>query len=555
MLDIYTALRKYCEFLNQYTETKEFNGKSYKSINSDHSKELREYINSVMIDRTPTNSDVSETQPTIIRNADHLSIQNFHSTFCHLITLFDKEILAKDERFFVKEGIQIIFRILHYALANVRFNIISRVRNQIAGIQQFNREQLEYLNSVYNQMLNVFKNNNKNEYIIARNEPQESAESDVDDDDDDHNENATDKNDRFFQLLYQNSQQLSILTSLLTNNMSQSQSINSNLNQINKTKSSNLSNNCNITTNNNNNNISPSYSGLEAAHITNLKNLIRKKIYKEQHLSSIKSLVAINQQNNNGRTLTPNSLVYHRFPQPMLHDNAIFVNEYNQLINNFQNETMKLIIKHLNKELDEIDKAINSFKTNMIHLNNNISAIVTAIDYEVRQQENNEIIRRDNKNKNILKYDKATKYDVKQYNHSDKYDNSNRINVTSNNYQLRSNSKINNNKRSLQNHPQNSSNNYKHQSNSQKRGQSKQYNQSNQRNQPSQQNQSNHPYNRVRSNSRSRRPTSILRHNSTTHSGSYSQNNQHARRSSSNNFGRRGQTDRQSRNRSRVGFD
>jgi hypothetical protein len=96
---------------------------------------------------------------------------------------------------------------------------------------------------------------------------------------------------------------------------------------------------------------------------------INKKIRYECHISILKSHL------NKEIISTPSSLFYNRFPRPFFMDKIEFINKYNKMINDFQVNTMNLIIEELEIRLNDIKEMINIEKDkltndNIIILNN-----------------------------------------------------------------------------------------------------------------------------------------------------------------------------------------
>jgi hypothetical protein len=67
---------------------------------------------------------------------------------------------------------------------------------------------------------------------------------------------------------------------------------------------------------------------------------------------------------NNGTT--PSSLFFNRFPKPFFPHVKDFIDKYNLIIENFQKETMQLIICTLNSELAQMEEKISDFKKNFV---------------------------------------------------------------------------------------------------------------------------------------------------------------------------------------------
>ena len=155
-------------------------------------------------------------------------------------------------------------------------------------------------------------------------------------------------------------------------------------------------------------------------------------------------------------------MFYKKFPEPYLADNADFVNSYSNLIIKFQNETHKLIIKHLTSDIKSIDEAIYDFKNTMCSIYKDVNGIVEAADYEVNNNisDKKEILRRNAKLQIVLKYDGPTKYSVKDF--SDNYSKHNNLKT---NRQFNNNNNNNSNKNkpsrtSKQNYNNQPSNNF-----------------------------------------------------------------------------------------------
>jgi len=86
---------------------------------------------------------------------------------------------------------------------------------------------------------------------------------------------------------------------------------------------------------------------------------IRKKLNKmlryENHIEIFKI--------HKGRKTTPKSLFFENFPRPFFPDDVEFVEKHNNLILNFQNESMTMITETLEKRVSNVIDDINEFKT------------------------------------------------------------------------------------------------------------------------------------------------------------------------------------------------
>ena len=89
----------------------------------------------------------------------------------------------------------------------------------------------------------------------------------------------------------------------------------------------------------------------------NLINMINKKIRFESH----KYICLFHIQNGS----TPSSLFYDRFPRPFFQDSEEFVNNYNQLIKEFQKNTLNIIKNEIDDRLKVINDKINDISNEL----------------------------------------------------------------------------------------------------------------------------------------------------------------------------------------------
>ena len=122
-------------------------------------------------------------------------------------------------------------------------------------------------------------------------------------------------------------------------------------------------------------------------------------------------------------------MFYRKLPEPYLPDDADFVNEWSQQIINFQNDSHKLIIKHLTSQIKSVDEAIDTFKDVYSSVYKDVNGIVLAAHYDVinNEKDKREILRRNSKLQLVLKYEGPTKFVVKDFTRSNAaYNNNNR---------------------------------------------------------------------------------------------------------------------------------
>ena len=102
------------------------------------------------------------------------------------------------------------------------------------------------------------------------------------------------------------------------------------------------------------------------------KNTYLKKKRYESHIKYFDLYVAENK--------VPPALFHKNMPRPFLPSNALFVEEYNRLIREFQTATIKLCKKHVSKSLEEnISLKLDHLKTEMANISTNSDILIAEI--------------------------------------------------------------------------------------------------------------------------------------------------------------------------------
>ena len=131
-------------------------------------------------------------------------------------------------------------------------------------------------------------------------------------------------------------------------------SLESKLQQTTLAKNSTRSSNNNNNNNNNNNTISNNINSFHEAENL-VKNKYNKNIRYKHHIDTLK-------EHTKNQT-SPPALFFNRFPTPMLHDDSNFVDKYNNLIQEFQKNTMGLIIDTLENRIEINNNDLLNIKT------------------------------------------------------------------------------------------------------------------------------------------------------------------------------------------------
>jgi hypothetical protein len=98
-----------------------------------------------------------------------------------------------------------------------------------------------------------------------------------------------------------------------------------------------------------------------------ISSLFNKKFRYENHLKIIETHLA------NGTT--PSNLFYCKFPLPQLWDDAEYINEYNNLIVNFQKDSLNLSKKHFEKRSNIINNKMTAISDNLKEKNSNLDIV------------------------------------------------------------------------------------------------------------------------------------------------------------------------------------
>ena len=397
-MEFYLNFSIFAEYLCQFIHQKNFDKNHFSKMKNSKYKDTLEYFqNKLKLD---------------------MNYDKFYDLITSIFTKFDVEILAADSDFYKKPKIDLIFRFLHYLLKSDRFIITNKIQNQLVNVY-LSQTQTSLLMDIYNKMLDIFKTETSQTFISSDlfhlinenidSETETNSQST-------NNSNIDERINSLQQNLLQISQQLQTITSLTLNNLMRNQNNSSNLNstfnssntQSNQLQIQNSSqhmpnDNLNSNINVNQNNSDDSEFNI---HRNNIKNLLRKRVLKKNHISSFETLAKAKK--------TPPKYFYKNLPSPFLHDDKHFVAEYNDLLKKFQDDAMSLCLKHLNREIKEIDESIEDFKTELRPIYSDIDKKINSLEFETNEILKDELIRRDLKLKEILKYDGPNEYNVKE---------------------------------------------------------------------------------------------------------------------------------------------
>jgi hypothetical protein len=426
-MNFYTAFSEFLSLHEKYLLGTEFKAQSYsKTFGAVKNKEIIDELNKV--------------------NGFKIAFDSFFQSMTILFRKFDNDILSnEDDKFYDRPNIHSVVKMLFSFISNNKFVQKNVKQGQIIQLIRFNNNQITELAAIYRKMYSVFEQEDLTDTLCTG---IVGADGNIVDAEDEDIELLNSQESQSSQIRNMSKQ----FQELLKNQTMLNNTINNLLpNLINSQQSFNLSKSKNKLFNENNNVLESEYE----MHKARIKNKLRTKMFKEQHLNAFNAFDTINKSNNNGRILTTDSLFYNKFPMPFLADNADFVNEYSQLITKFQTDTHKLIIKHLTSEIESIDLAIVDFKRYLTPFYEDVNSIFESIEYEINNNmtDKKELLRRNAKLQVILKYEGPTKYSVKekisnakQYNNVNN-NNNKKISKQYNNYN--SNTNNNNNKSRL----------------------------------------------------------------------------------------------------------
>ena len=110
-----------------------------------------------------------------------------------------------------------------------------------------------------------------------------------------------------------------------------------------------------------------------------IKNCFNKIKRYENHIKLFKSHI--------GNGSSPPSLFYNRFPVPFLADDENYVEDYNDLINEFQTKAMNLSIKYLYKRISKNEEKLQAKKDSMKEKNDSklVDTHVTSLESTVNK--------------------------------------------------------------------------------------------------------------------------------------------------------------------------
>ena len=390
-MELYLVITSFCEYLIQFVDSKKFNASTYNKM-----KNTKNY--------GPTHDNL------VNKFQLDMDYTNFYSSITKLFKKFKSEILDTDPEFYKRPNIDLVFKFLHFLLKSDIFVITYSIQNNKKSVY-LDQDSTTELISIYNSMLSVFKSNNSERLssILALTENGENDENEVVSSVSSISQSTSipqSSNDRLTFIesnLVQISESLKLLMNLTVNRISSQTLINDTTKEDNSSKSSQTNNN---STSKNETKMDEDFGVMR----TQIKNLLNKKQWKEHHVSSFNSFLKAKK--------VPPSVFYRRFPDPFLHDDALFINEYNDMINDFQQKYMNLCLNHLNRQIESIDDSINKMKSELRPLYSDIDLKVNSINYEITELNKEKFIQRDDKIKRILKYDGPTKFTVKEYKNS-----------------------------------------------------------------------------------------------------------------------------------------
>ena len=381
-MDFYKSLVQFCKYLLKYNSPdRNFNGQSYRFKNSSEKEntEAADFIfNLSKIDWT---------------------YANFYHTILWCFKYFNDEILDKNNDFYQLTDIDVVYKALYFLLYGKKL-LIARKENGKHVITYMTPTEMSDLSLIHIRMLGVFKSNNISDDFEFQNTPAHVSH-------DEPNFNSNDYSRIDIQLcLSQQAQLLQLFNTLNMNTLNRT-----NLTMQNSQVTNSETNDLTMISNNSNNktiNTSADFSN----HYLQLKNKIRKKVKKEHQLAALKTL------KENDRM--PPALFYLRLRPPYLPTNAEYMKKLNKLNSKYQTERQDLDIEYIDLEIKDLDKYLTQFKDKVKSSFPDIEDRLKAIQTEIESENMEVFIKKDNKIKDIIKFDRDLEYPVNfDYNNRD----------------------------------------------------------------------------------------------------------------------------------------
>ena len=341
-MEFYTNLVHYCKYVERYLNNKsEFTKKSYNCIltnSNDMTKEACRHL---------TQALHQSKQLNVSFNYD-----NFHFDFVSLFEYFYNEVLLKEEEFYAKENICLVFKILKAAIVNDQF---------CTNNFKFSDDQKTSLNLIYHKMIEVFNDNGKQDWLSEQSQNNSSSDLNI----------LSDKEKALIDYMF------SKLTSQfeILNKQSSQSSMQTNSSEVLFLTQETIESNRNLEkskTRNRNVTFKSNYpeDATDRSNLNKIKTRLEKILRYENHIKVL---------NEHIKAGTAPSVMNVRFPPPLLPHDRISVDYYKNEIRNFHVNTMKMYTDRLRELIEEKKTEIAMIKVEQLKHLTDLDDIVNSL--------------------------------------------------------------------------------------------------------------------------------------------------------------------------------